>query len=102
MTIRYPQTRMGVETIISDGFQAALEYKERKREYDRLSAAEKRKAAPPRPDYRLDALIEIMNSERFVHAHSYVASEILMLMQVAEDFGHTEYLHSYSRRLQGG
>lgn len=99
MTIRYPQTRMGVETIIRDGFQAALEYQERKREYDRLSAAEKRKAAPPRPDYRLDALIEIMNSERFVHAHSYVASEILMLMQVAEDFGFT--LDTFTHILEG-
>ncbi|MFP3398722.1 hypothetical protein SB749_20560, partial [Brevibacterium sp. SIMBA_078] len=79
--------RLGVETIVRDGFQAALEYQQRKQAYERMSRAERKKAAAPRPDYRLETLLEILNSERFVHAHSYVASEILMLMEVAEDFG---------------
>ncbi len=99
MTVRYPQTRMGVETIMRDGFQAALEYQQQKQAYDRLSRAEKQKQAPPRPDYRLETLIEILNSERFVHAHSYVASEILMLMEVAEDFGFT--LDTFTHILEG-
>lgn len=99
MTVRYPQTRMGVETIIRDGFQAALEYQQQRNEYQRLSRAEKQQQAAPRPDYRLRALIEIMNKERFVHAHSYVASEILMLMQVAEDYGFV--LDTFTHILEG-
>ena len=99
MTVRYPQTRLGVETIVRDGFQAALEYQQRKQAYDRMSRSEKKKTAPPRPDYRLETLIEILNSERFVHAHSYVASEILMLMEVAEDYGFT--LDTFTHILEG-
>ncbi|MGM0524763.1 MAG: amidohydrolase family protein [Pseudomonadota bacterium] len=99
MTVRYPQTRMGVETIMRDGFQAALEYQQQQRAYERLSRSEKSQQAAPRPDRRLDALIEILNSERFVHAHSYVASEILMLMEVAEDFGFT--LDTFTHILEG-
>ncbi len=99
MTVRYPQTRLGVETIVRDGFQAALEYQQRKQAYDRMSRSEKNRIAPPRPDYRLETLIEILNSERFVHAHSYVASEILMLMEVAEDYGFT--LDTFTHILEG-
>ncbi|MGM0480956.1 MAG: amidohydrolase family protein [Pseudomonadota bacterium] len=99
MTIRYPQTRMGVETIMRDGFQAALEYQQQQQAYERLSRSEKANTAPPRPDHRLDTLIQILNSERFVHAHSYVASEILMLMEVAEDFGFT--LDTFTHILEG-
>ena len=64
-----------------------------------MSRSEKKKTAPPRPDYRLETLIEILNSERFVHAHSYVASEILMLMEVAEDYGFT--LDTFTHILEG-
>lgn len=99
MTVRYPQTRLGVETIVRDGFQAALEYQQRKQAYERMSRSERNKAAAPRPDYRLETLLEILNSERFVHAHSYVASEILMLMEVAEDFGFT--LDTFTHILEG-
>ncbi|RUO78875.1 amidohydrolase [Idiomarina tyrosinivorans] len=86
-TVRYPQTRLGVETIMRDGFQQAIEYQQRKVEYQQLSSAERRKTAPPRPDQRLEALLDILNSKMFIHSHSYVASEILMLMNLAEEFG---------------
>jgi imidazolonepropionase-like amidohydrolase len=99
MTVRYPQTRLGVETIMRDAFQAALEYQQRKQAYDRMSRSERNKVSAPRPDYRLETLLEILNSERFVHAHSYVASEILMLMEVAEDFGFT--LDTFTHILEG-
>ena len=42
---------------------------------------------PPRRDLQLETLVEILHSERFVHCHSYVQSEILMLMRLAEDLG---------------
>ncbi|EKE69226.1 amidohydrolase family protein [Gallaecimonas xiamenensis] len=85
-TVRYPQTRMGVKSLVADAFQTAREYQEARTGYDLLSRRNRSEVLPPRRDYRLDALVEIMNKERFVHAHSYVASEILALMEVAEEF----------------
>lgn len=84
---RYPQTRSGVDTIIRDAFQAAKEYKAQWAEYQDLSGSEKSKTAPPRLDYRLQALVEILDKERFIHIHSYVASEILMIIKLAEEMG---------------
>ena len=98
-TVRYPQTRMGVEAVMRDGFIAAREYKQRMDAYNKLSRSEKAKTAPPRTDYRLDTLIEILNSERFVHAHSYVQSEILMLLRLAEEFDFT--LTTFTHILEG-
>jgi imidazolonepropionase-like amidohydrolase len=85
-TSRYPQTRMGVEEIMRDGFQAALEYEKKMKEYDGMSAKDKANSLPPRRDIQLDILLEILRSKRFIHCHSYVQSEILMLMRLAEEF----------------
>ena len=41
---------------------------------------------PPRKDLRLEALVDIMDGRIRIHAHSYRADEILMLMRVAERF----------------
>ncbi|MBV1909615.1 MAG: amidohydrolase family protein [Kangiellaceae bacterium] len=85
-TIRYPQTRMGVETIVRDAFTRAQDYQASWDKYERLSRSKKKLTSAPRKDYRMDALVEIMDQQRFVHSHSYVASEILSLMNIAEDF----------------
>jgi imidazolonepropionase-like amidohydrolase len=68
---RFPQTRMGVEQVFIDAFTRAREY-------------EKNKTA--RKDLELDALVEILNKKRFITCHSYVQSEINMLMKVTEMF----------------
>lgn len=75
-TIRFPQTRMGVEQTFVDAFTRAREYEQA------VQRGEK-----PRRDIELDALVEILNSKRFITCHSYVQSEITMLMRVAEQFG---------------
>ncbi|WP_341503515.1 amidohydrolase family protein [Gallaecimonas sp. GXIMD4217] len=92
---RYPQTRMGVPALVADAFQSAREYRESRLAYDLLSRRKQGRQLPPRRDYRLDALVEIMDKERLVHAHSYVASEILALMEVAErfDFSISTFTH---------
>ncbi|MCC5826582.1 MAG: amidohydrolase family protein [Alkalimonas sp.] len=84
---RYPQTRVGVETFIRDQFQAAKEYQAKWQAYERLSRRDRAQVAPPRRDYQLDTLVQILNGERHIHTHSYVASEILMLMELAEEMG---------------
>jgi imidazolonepropionase-like amidohydrolase len=84
---RYPQTRMGVESLIRDAFLAARDHRATHEAYAALDADVRATTLPPRPDLRLDALAEILASTRFIHCHSYVQSEILMLMRLAEELG---------------
>jgi len=81
-TTRYPQTRMGVEQIIRDEFRAAQDYEKKMDE-----AKKNPNLIPPHRDLELDAIVEILHGERWVHSHSYRQDEILMLMRVADDFG---------------
>jgi imidazolonepropionase-like amidohydrolase len=87
MSVRYPQSRMGVETIIKDEFQAAREYEREWTKFNAMSAGEKQKTIPPRKDLRLDAIVEVLHSRLLVHCHAYVGTEMLMLMRLAEEFG---------------
>jgi imidazolonepropionase-like amidohydrolase len=80
-TIRYPQTRMGVEQLLYDAFSAAKKYKENQKN------ASKNPKIPFRRDLKLDALAEILEGKRFISCHSYVQSEINMLMHVADSMG---------------
>jgi imidazolonepropionase-like amidohydrolase len=70
-TTRYPQTRMGVETLMRDRFLAAREYGK----------------GHERRDLELEALAEILAGSRLLHCHSYRQDEILMLCRLAEEFG---------------
>lgn len=81
---RFPQTRMGVEQVFIDYFQRAKEYDTEWKMYN--SSSKKNKTKAPRVDLELQTLAEILNKERFITCHSYVQSEILMLMKVAEQF----------------
>jgi imidazolonepropionase-like amidohydrolase len=81
---RYPQTRMGVEQIYRDGFQAAKQYR------DTWTAWRTSKVGPePRRDLQLDTLVEILEKKRVIHIHSYRADEILMFVKIAREFGFT-------------
>lgn len=82
-TIRYPQTRMGVEQVYIDAFTRAREYDKKWSQYN----ASKDKSIKPRKDLELDALLEIINKKRFITCHSYQQGEINMLMHVADSFG---------------
>ena len=85
--IRFPQTRMGVEQVFMDHFVRAREYDKGWTTYNNLNAKDKAKAIAPRRDIELDALAEILNKKRFITCHSYVQSEINMLMKVADSLG---------------
>ncbi len=82
---RYPQTRMGVEQILRDGFQAAQDYRRRWNEH----RANPKTVAEPRRDLQLDTLVEILDKKRIVHIHSYRADEILMFVRLAQKFDFT-------------
>ncbi len=85
--VRFPQTRMGVEQVYMDHFMRAKEYAKGWDTYNKLSAKDKAKATAPRRDIELDALAEILAKKRFITCHSYVQSEINMLMKVADSLG---------------
>lgn len=86
-TQTYPQTRMGVEQVMYQGFYRARAYAEEMKAYNALSAKDKAAKTPPRRDEELDILLEILNGRRFISCHSYVQSEIVMLMTLADSFG---------------
>lgn len=81
--VRYPQTRMGVEQFIKDAFAAAQEYRRMQNE----AAKGIGQTPPQRRDLQMETLLEIMDGKRFITCHSYVQSEVLMLMRLAESFG---------------
>ncbi len=85
-TERFPQSRMGVEQVMIDAFTRANAYEQAWKNYNSLSRREKQRTTPPRKDLELEALVEILNDERFITSHSYVQSEINMLLEVAEQF----------------
>lgn len=77
----HPRTRMGVEQVIRETFDAAKDYKRR------------RAANPTRvaKDERLEVISDILDGKILVHCHSYRADEILMLMRVFNDYGIKNY-----------
>ncbi|MCC6281764.1 MAG: amidohydrolase family protein [Saprospiraceae bacterium] len=85
---RFPQTRMGVEQVYADYFTRA-------QEYGKL----KKSGKPYRKDLDLEALLEILESKRFITCHSYVQSEITMMIRIAERFGFK--LNTFTHILEG-
>lgn len=87
--VRYPQTRMGVEQIMEDGFTRAEAY----------IAAKKDPSKLVRTDLELEALAEILQGKRFITCHSYVQSEINMLMKLADR--HQFRVNTFTHILEG-
>ncbi len=71
---RYPQTRMGVEQFYYEMFNRAKEYAQLK----------KTSKDPVRKDIELETLCEILDGKRYITCHSYIQSEINMLLHVAD------------------
>ncbi|MDT0642878.1 amidohydrolase family protein [Zunongwangia sp. F363] len=87
--VRFPQTRMGVEQVFTDYFSRARAYE-----------AEKARGGDDfRKDIEMETLVEILNGERFVTSHSYIQSEINMLMKVAENFDFN--INTFTHILEG-
>ena len=85
---RFPQTRMGVEQVYIDYFTRAKAYE-----------VEKKSGKPYRKDVEMETLVEIMNGERYITCHSYVQSEINMLMKVADQFNFK--INTFTHILEG-
>lgn len=98
-SIRFPQTRMGVEQVYVDAFTNAREYEKKWNAYNGLSSKEKPLAVKPRRDLVDETMVEIINKKRFITCHSYVQSEINMLMKVAEQFNFR--INTFTHILEG-
>lgn len=87
---RFPDTRMGVEQVLMDAFSRASDYQKMLKGPN---------AKLVRRDLELDALVEIMNKQRFITCHSYVQTEITYMMRVAEKFGFN--VNTFTHILEG-
>ena len=64
-----------------------------------MSSWKKKNTPQPRKDLELDALVEILNKKRFITCHSYIQSEINMLMHIADSLGFT--INTFTHILDG-
>ena len=85
--LRFPQTRMGTEQVFVDAFTRAKEYEQGWASFNKLSKGKQKTADAPRRDLELETLVEILNRRRFITCHSYVQSEINMLLNLADRMG---------------
>jgi imidazolonepropionase-like amidohydrolase len=85
-TRRWPTTRLGVEETLRESFTEARRYM---KEWDDYQAAKARgeNVLPPRKDLKLETLADVMRGKIMVHVHSYVAPEIVMMLNIADEFG---------------
>lgn len=88
MTVRYPQSRMGVEQFLYEQFHRAKAYQVQKTNNKKY-----------RTDLELEALAEILEHSRLITCHSYVQSEINMLMKVADSMHFT--VNTFTHILEG-
>lgn len=82
-----PRTRMGVEAVIRNGFNEALQYQKSWKDYNENKGKKNSTLTPPQFNLRLETLSDILNGELIIHCHSYRADEIYMLINVCKDFG---------------
>jgi imidazolonepropionase-like amidohydrolase len=90
---RFPDTRMGVEEMLTDAFDRAADYQKAL------------KANPnTRRDLELEAISNIMNNKLFITCHSYVQTEITYAMRVIEQFNNKGYdfkVNTFTHILEG-
>ena len=93
---RFPDSRMGVEQVLTDAFVRAKDYEKAIAAASSTTTAAKGKKGSAtsvdpyetvRRDLELEALVEILNKKRFITCHSYVQSEINAAMKVGENLG---------------
>ncbi len=85
---RFPDTRMGVEEVLNDAFDRAVDYQKAMKANSNT-----------RRDLELDALVEIMNKKRFITCHSYVQPEITYAMRIGDKYGFT--FNTFTHILEG-
>jgi imidazolonepropionase-like amidohydrolase len=81
-----PSSRMGVEAVIRNGFNEAIQYKKAWSDYNAATSQKGSTVSAPEYDERMQTLVDILDDKIIIHCHSYRADEIYMLINVARDF----------------
>jgi imidazolonepropionase-like amidohydrolase len=90
---RYPKSRMGVEAAIRLEFEQAKDYVRHWQEYEKklkASWAGKGKIPaplPPKRDYRLEGVADILSGKLWVRCHAYQSEEMLSIMRLCREYG---------------
>ncbi|MEN9999671.1 MAG: hypothetical protein RI922_2661, partial [Bacteroidota bacterium] len=79
-----------------DGFLRAKAYEE---EWKLYNSGKSSLTTAPRKDLELEVLLEILHGQRFITCHSYVQSEINMLMHMADSMGFK--INTFTHILEG-
>lgn len=80
-----PASRMGVEYVLRETFAKAERYQEAWAQYEEKAKSNPR-AVSPAYNSQLEVMSDILTGDILIHCHSYRADEILMLLDVLEDF----------------
>jgi imidazolonepropionase-like amidohydrolase len=91
-----PRSRMGVEAVIRNGFNEAIQYKKAWADYKAKSSSKGNTTVAPEYDERLQTLVDILDGKIIIHCHSYRADEIYMLINVARDFNITKLVFQHT------
>lgn len=117
-----PRTRMGNVAGYKRAYQAAFEYMQSWKKYDRdlihwnnrvaqankETDAKKKEAAlkeigdapaPPKVDGKHETLMKVMKGEILVHMHCYRADEMSLMMDIAKQYGFT--IRSFHHAIEG-
>ncbi len=83
---RYPGTRMGVEASIRELFEEAKDYDSKWDEY-RAALKKGKRPLPPRKNYRLEIVNEMLDGKLWVRCHAYQADEMISIMKLCDEYG---------------
>lgn len=87
---RYPRTRMGVEASIRYEFEKTKDYMA---QWDGYRAKVKKwkgtgtKPLPPRKDYRLEVMADILKGKYWVRCHAYQSEEMVSILKLCKEYG---------------
>ncbi|MCH6233037.1 amidohydrolase family protein [Cognataquiflexum rubidum] len=90
-----PRSRMGVEAVIRNGFNDAIQYKKTWETYNNALKVKGATPVPPKYSERLQTLVDILDGKIIIHCHSYRADEIYMLINVCREFDITNIVFSH-------
>lgn len=83
-----PMTRMGNVAGYRNAWIRAADYQRRLNEYDE-KVAKGETATPPTRDLQLETLAGVLSGDIFIHNHCYRADEMLVMLDIAEEFGYS-------------
>lgn len=88
---RYPRTRMGVEASIRYEFEKAKDYMrawdEYEKDFELAKKMKKPEPLPPKKDYRLEVIADVLKGQYWIRCHGYQAEEMLSIMKLCDEYG---------------